>query len=92
MQTTNNDSNILDILGNVYDLKTNLQKAKLIRPIVPIEDWIVSTYYVGPDASSIYPFWRYHICKIFDKDRKPEDYISEVIITGRFRNRKDNYS
>lgn len=90
MQTTSND-NILDILNDIYDARTTFQKAKLIRPIVPIEDWIVSDYYVGPDSKSIYPFWRDHICRIFDKNRKPEDYISEVIITGRFRYWKDNY-
>lgn len=84
MQTTKDDGtqNIIDILSDVYNVRTTLQKAKLIRPIVPIQDWIISEYYVGPDAKSIYPFWRNHICNIFDSNRKPEDYISEVIITG----------
>ena len=57
-------------------------KANLIREIVPIEDWVTSEYYVGPDATGIYSYWRDVIIDIFRSDRKPEDYIDQVIFTG----------
>lgn len=54
------------------------QKAKLIRPIVPIEKWITDPYYVGPDAENIYPFWREEIIRIFNSPIK----INQVVLTG----------
>ena len=33
-------------------------KVEQIREIIPIEDWIDSTYFIGPDADKIYPYWK----------------------------------
>lgn len=57
-------------------------KVEQIREIVPIEDWIDSTYFIGPDADKIYPYWKDFIVNIFRSDRKPEESINNVIISG----------
>lgn len=53
-------------------------KAKLIRPIVPIREWINSSYYVGSDVENIYPYWKEKLIEIFEA----EDRINQVIISG----------
>lgn len=63
---------------SLLDYKTGRAEAKLIRPIVPIEKWLNSEYYVGPDGPNIYPFWKKHIINIFNS---PE-MINEVIVKG----------
>lgn len=65
---------LVDTLSEIKAVKG----AHLIRPLVPIDQWINSEYYVGPDASSIYPFWKKHIINIFNSPVK----INEVILTG----------
>ncbi|HEC64810.1 MAG TPA: hypothetical protein ENI23_05930 [bacterium] len=44
-----------DQLSVVRSSKSN---CRLIRDIVPIEEWIVSPYYLGQEAEALYPFWR----------------------------------
>ena len=71
--------NSLDNLVNtLIDMKDSEKKAARIRDIIPIEEWIDSTYYAGPDALSIYPYWKRHIINIFNSPVK----INEVILTG----------
>ena len=53
-------------------------KAELIREIVSVKEWVNSTYYLGPDADNIYPFWKKELIDIFESP----DRISQVIITG----------
>ena len=54
--------------------------AELIRPILPIRQWINDHYYIGPDVNGIYPFWKDRLIDIFDR---PEDKrINQIIITG----------
>ena len=65
------------LVETLTDIK-EVKGAHLIRPIVPIEQWINSEYYVGPDAKNIYPFWKQHIINIFNSPVK----INEVILTG----------
>lgn len=55
-----------------------------IRDIVPIENWIDSAYFVGPDANSIYPYWKDFIIDIFRNSRKPEEKINQVLLSGCF--------
>jgi len=54
------------------------QKAELIRPIIPIKEWLQDQYYVGPDVENIYPFWKEQIAQIFESKEK----INQVILTG----------
>lgn len=74
------------LIDTIIDMKDSEKKAARIRDIVPIEEWINSEYYCGPDALSIYPYWKRHIINIFNSPVK----INEVILTGRIRNRKNN--
>ena len=55
-------------------------RAKLIRPIVPVKEWINDPYFVGPDVENLYPYWKNVIIDIFS--RKPEERINQVIFTG----------
>lgn len=55
-----------------------------IRDVVPIEQWINSEYYVGPDVSGIYPYWKDVMVDVFREDRKPEEKVNQVILSGCF--------
>lgn len=55
-------------------------KATLIRPIVPVDEWIESPYYVGDLCHELYPKYKQHMKSIFDPDRDDSDYIDEVIM------------
>lgn len=55
-------------------------KATLLRPIVPIDEWIESPYYVGDLCYELYPKYKQHLKSIFDPDRDESDYIDEVIM------------
>ncbi len=68
--------NLIDTLTHMKDSE---KKAARIRDIVPIEEWLNSQYYIGPDAPSLYPFWKKHITNIFNSPVR----INEVILTGR---------
>lgn len=54
------------------------RQAKLIRPIVPIREWISSEYYLGPFAHDLYEYWKKEIINIFESPVR----INEVILTG----------
>lgn len=73
-----------DIIKDLRDVRASRTDSKLIRPIIPIEEWVYSEYYVGPDASSVYEFWRKHLIAIFSSKRKPEEYIDQILIDGCF--------
>lgn len=54
------------------------QKAELLRPIMPIRQWLKDPYYVGPDVENIYPYWREKIAEIFESENR----INQVVLTG----------
>lgn len=58
------------------------REAIQVRPIVPIEQWIRSEYYIGPDAKAIYPYWQDVICDIFDEKRGSEKRINSIVLAG----------
>lgn len=62
--------------------RAELEEVRQIRDIVPIEQWINSSYYLGPDCDKIYPYWKDVIIDIFREDRKPEEVINSVILSG----------
>jgi hypothetical protein len=78
MQENLKQDSLNDLVNTIIDMKDSEKKAARIRDIVPIEEWINSEYYVGPDALSIYPYWKQHIINIFNSKVK----INEVILTG----------
>lgn len=53
-----------------------------LRPVVPIEDWIESEYYVGPDVHNLYPYWKQFVVDIFSNKRTVDNRINNVIISG----------
>ena len=59
---------------------TSTSRATLLRPIVPIEEWLESPYYLGDICYTLYPKFKQHMKSIFDEDRDEEDYIDEVIM------------
>lgn len=75
IQQTQGLENLIDTLVQMKDTE---KKAAKLRDIVPIEEWIESEYYAGPDVLSLYPFWKQHIINIFNSPVK----INEVILTG----------
>lgn len=53
-------------------------KAKLIRPIVPIREWLNNPYYVGSSVNILFPYWKEAIIEIYDSPVR----INQVILTG----------
>lgn len=77
-----NFNGLNNLIDNLIEMKDKDSKVFQLREIVPIEEWINSEYYAGPDAKSIYPYWKQHIINIFNSPVR----INEVILTRRFRN------
>ena len=73
-----NTDTLANLIDTITEMKDSERKAARLRKIVPIEEWINDTYYVGPDALSIYPYWKRHIINIFNSPIR----INEVILTG----------
>ena len=69
--------NLDTLIDTLVQMKDSEKKAVKLRKIVPIEEWINSTYYCGPDVLSIYPYWKEHIINIFNSPVR----INEVILT-----------
>lgn len=67
------------LLKEIRSISTTT-KAELIRPIVPIEEWIESSYYMGDLIYTLYPKYKQHIKSIFDSERDESDYIDEIIM------------
>ena len=65
-------------------------EARLIRQVVPIEQWINDPYYVGPDVTNIYPFWKEKAIDVFS--RPIEDKINEIILTGAIGTGKSTFA
>ena len=72
----------LELLQEEMKRRDDTSKPVQIREIEPIERWINSNYYVGPDVENIYPFWKDFIVDVFRDDRKPEEKITQVILGG----------
>ena len=77
---------------SLRELRGTRTEFKLIRPIVPIEKWVYDEYYIGPDAGSIYDFWRMHLMEIFKSTRKPEEYIDQILVDGSIGGGKTTFA
>lgn len=82
MEKSLSQNGLENLVDTLIAMKDSEKKAARLRDIVPIEEWIDSEYYIGPDALSIYPYWKNHIINIFNSKVK----INEVILTGGLRN------
>lgn len=70
---------------------TSTTTAELIRPIVPIDEWIDSEYYVGDLVYTLYPKYKQHIRSIFDPERDESDYIDEIILKSSIGTGKTSF-
>ena len=77
---------IIKALKQTEKDKTDLIKPRQIREIVPIERWLEDSFYSGPDAMRIYPYWKDVLCELFKKDSN----YSEVIFSGSIGTRQIN--
>lgn len=81
-KSTSMKSNALDsVVDNLLQMKEGERKAQLIRPIVPIREWLSNEYYCGAEVFNLYPFWKEHLIKIYESPV----LINEIILTRRFR-------
>lgn len=48
--------------------KEVIENKELIRPILPVREWVKDPYYVGEQGLSLYPFWRKVIEDVFKDD------------------------
>lgn len=72
----------IEVLREELKNRDASSKCKQIREIVPIKQWIRSTYYCGNDILRLYPYWEEQIVNIFDEERLPENKISQIILSG----------
>lgn len=72
----------LELLKEEMRRREEFGNVEQIREIVPIDEWINSDYYVGVDQRRIYPYWKDFMIDIFREDRKPEEKITSVILSG----------
>lgn len=72
----------IEIIKEEMARRAESTKYEQIRPLVPIEEWVNSTYYVGQDANSIYPYWKDFIIDIFRDSRHSDEKINQVILSG----------
>ena len=77
-------SYFMELLQEEMRRRDESSKPIQVRPVVPIEQWITSEYYVGKDVTNVYPYWRDFIVDVFREDRKPEERITQVILSGCF--------
>lgn len=81
-KSTSMKYNALDsVVDNLLQMKEGERKAQLIRPIVPIREWLSNEYYCGAEVFNLYPFWKEHLIKIYESPV----LINEIILTRRFR-------
>lgn len=73
------DSVLLEkIVKEILDERRERVAPKQIREIAPIEQWLDSEYYLGPDGVYLYDFWKQEIADIYSEPNK----YNEIIIDG----------
>lgn len=65
------------ILAKIFE-KLAIKEEELIRPIVPVDQWVRDEYYVGKDGLKLYPFWRGVIKDVFESGSQ----YNQIIIDG----------
>lgn len=72
----------IDDLFAAIDKSRN--RTRQIREIVPIEEWTRSTYYLGNEANTLYPYWEDVIIEFISSEK------NQLIIGGGMRSGKSN--
>ncbi len=57
---------------------------KQVRDVIPIKEWVRSTYYLGDEANTIYPYWEDVLVEFIESEK------NELILTGSIRSGKSN--
>jgi hypothetical protein len=88
------DSDELEQIRLAYEqmqaLGSGKQKAVLVRKIEPIRSWVESNYFLGPDAESVYPFWKEKLIEVFE--RPVDQRINQIILTGAIGTGKSTFA
>jgi hypothetical protein len=83
---TNLSNNEKDILKKIMleeaSRRERASKSEQIREVVPIDKWLESEYYVGPDCVRVYDYWKQLIYDVFDPKRTKDNRINEIVISG----------
>ncbi len=66
------------VVNNLLQMKEGERKAQLVRPIIPIREWLGNEYYCGSEVFNLYPFWKEHLIRIYESPV----LINEIILTG----------
>lgn len=74
----------VEIIREEMRVREGMGKCEQVREVVPIELWINSPFFIGPDVHSIYPYWKDLICDIFSNKRDNQNKINQVILSGCF--------
>lgn len=82
----------IEILKEEKSRRKRESQPKQIREIVPIEEWIESEYFVGPDVHSLYPYWKNFVIDIFSSKRNESNKINNIIISGSIGTGKSTVS
>lgn len=86
-----NDGAYEKLLNEIHSIESATDKATLLRPIVPIDEWINSPYYLGDVSYQLYPKYKQHIRSIFDEERDESDYIDEIIMSASIGSGKTSF-
>ena len=65
------------ILRQLFE-KLSVKESELLRPIIPVDQWVRDEYYVGKDGLKLYPFWRNVIKDIFESGQQ----YNQVCLSG----------
>lgn len=72
----------VEILKEEIDRRERSGKAELVRPIVPMSEFL-TPYYLGDDAKRIFPYWKDFLCDMFSEDRNNRNKrINTVVLSG----------
>lgn len=67
------------LLKQIFN-RLGVQEPELLRPIIPVEQWVNDPYYIGKDGyEKLYPFWKDTIVEIF---KNGELNYNVVVLTG----------
>ena len=67
-KTTNTNIDRDFIFSKLFSHLSTQKKEDLIRPIIPVKEWVKDPYYVGQQGLALYPFWIKVIDDVFKGD------------------------
>ena len=67
-KTTNTNIDRDFIFSKLFSHLSTQKREDLIRPIIPVKEWVKDPYYVGQQGLALYPFWIKVIDDVFKGD------------------------